>query len=62
MENIILKNGEALPYLKEIPDNSIDLAILDPPWSYNSYGQFPNRNIGYNTRYLMPIWKRHSGR
>ena len=49
MENIILKNGEALPYLKEIPDNSIDLAILDPPWSYNSYGQFPNRNIAYKT-------------
>ena len=49
MENIIMKNGDALSYLKEIPDNSIDLAILDPPWSYNSYGQFPNRNIGYNT-------------
>ena len=31
MENIIMKNGDALSYLKEIPDNSIDLAILDPP-------------------------------
>ena len=44
-----MKNGDALSYLKEIPDNSIDLAILDPPWSYDSYGQFPNRNIGYDT-------------
>ena len=49
MENIIMKNGDALSYLKEIPDNSIDLAILDPPWSYDSYGQFPNRNIEYTT-------------
>ena len=49
MENIILKNGDALTYLRELPDNSIDLAILDPPWSYDSYGQFPNRNIEYKT-------------
>ena len=49
MQNIIMKNGDALSYLKEIPDNSIDLAILDPPWSYDSYGQFPNRNIEYTT-------------
>ena len=49
MQNIIMKNGDALSYLKEIPDNSIDLAILDPPWSYDSYGQFPNRNIEYKT-------------
>ena len=49
MSNIILKNGDALTFLKEIENESIDLAILDPPWSYNSYGQFPNRNIAYQT-------------
>ena len=49
MSDIILKNGDALTFLKEIENESIELAILDPPWSYNSYGQFPNRNIGYNT-------------
>ena len=49
MSDIILKNGDALTFLKEIESESIELAILDPPWSYNSYGQFPNRNIGYNT-------------
>ena len=49
MSDIILKNGDALTFLKEMESESIDLAILDPPWSYNSYGQFPNRNIGYNT-------------
>ena len=47
MSDIILKNGDALTFLKEIENESIDLAILDPPWSYNSYGQFPNRNIAY---------------
>ena len=49
MSDITLKNGDALTFLKEIESESIDLAILDPPWSYDSYGQFPNRNIGYNT-------------
>ena len=49
MSDIILKNGDALTFLKEIESECIELAILDPPWSYNSYGQFPNRNIGYNT-------------
>ena len=49
MDNVILKNGDALTLLKEVPDISIDLAILDPPWSYDSYGQFPNRNIEYKT-------------
>ena len=49
MSDIILKNGDALTFLKEMESESIELAILDPPWSYNSYGQFPNRNIGYNT-------------
>ena len=49
MSDIILKNGDALTFLKEIENESIDLAILDPPWSYNSYGQFPNRNIAYQT-------------
>ena len=49
MSDIILKNGDALTFLKEIESESIELAILDPPWSYNSYGQFPNRNIEYTT-------------
>ena len=49
MDNVILKNGDALTLLKEVPDISIDLVILDPPWSYDSYGQFPNRNIEYKT-------------
>lgn len=49
MSDIILKNGDALTFLKEMESESIELAILDPPWSYDSYGQFPNRNIGYNT-------------
>lgn len=46
---MILKNGDALTFLKEIESETIDLAILDPPWSYDSYGQFPNRNIEYQT-------------
>ena len=49
MSDITLKNGDALTFLKEMESESIELAILDPPWSYNSYGQFPNKNIGYNT-------------
>ena len=46
---IDLRNGDALTFLKEMSNESIDLAILDPPWSYDSYGQFPNRNIEYKT-------------
>ena len=49
MSDITLKNGDALTFLKEMESESIDLAILDPPWSYDSYGQFPNRNIEYKT-------------
>ena len=49
MSDITLKNGDALTFLKEMESESIDLAILDPPWSYDSYGQFPNRNIEYTT-------------
>ena len=49
MSDIILRNGDALTFLKEMESESIDLAILDPPWSYDSYGQFPNRNIEYTT-------------
>lgn len=49
MSDITLKNGDALTFLKEMEGESIDLAILDPPWSYDSYGQFPNRNIEYTT-------------
>ena len=49
MSDIILRNGDALTFLKEMESESVDLAILDPPWSYDSYGQFPNRNIEYKT-------------
>ena len=49
MSDITLKNGDALTFLKEMESESIDLAIIDPPWSYDSYGQFPNRNIEYTT-------------
>ncbi len=49
MSDITLRNGDALTFLKEMDSESIDLGILDPPWSYDSYGQFPNRNIEYTT-------------
>ena len=32
MSNIILKKGDCLDLLKDIPDNSIDLILTDPPY------------------------------
>lgn len=49
MQNEKIINGDALEVLKTLPDESIDCIVTDPPWSYSSYGQFPNRNLIYST-------------
>lgn len=44
-----IENMDALEGLKEMNSESADCIITDPPWPYNSYNQFPNRNLNYKT-------------
>ena len=34
----MLKQGDCLKLMKEIPDNSIDLIITDPPYELDNHG------------------------
>nr|ACD75435.1 AMDV4_6 [uncultured virus] len=55
-----IENKDALEGLREMESESIDCIITDPPWPYNSYNQFPNRNLTYNTvsnEYLEETFK-----
>ena len=38
MNDFILKQGDCLDLMKEIPDNSIDLIVTDPPYKIVSGG------------------------
>ena len=38
MNNIILKQGNCLDLMKDIPDKSIDLIVTDPPYKINGNG------------------------
>jgi len=40
-ENIRLINGDCMTYMKDLPDNAFDLAIVDPPYGINI-----NSNMG----------------
>lgn len=35
MSNIILKQGDCLELMKELPDESVDAVITDPPYGIN---------------------------
>lgn len=39
MSNINLMNGDAYDLINSIPDKSIDLVIIDPPYEYTTGGQ-----------------------
>lgn len=53
MDDINIKNGDALKLIKEIPDNSVDLIVTDPPYRLTKRGKscrpnwMPN-NMGEN--------------
>ena len=38
MSNIMLKQGDCLELMKELPDESVDLVITDPPYNISNYG------------------------
>lgn len=38
MAMIDLKHGDCLELIKEIPDNSVDLVVIDPPYEINANG------------------------
>ena len=42
--NNYLWNGDCLELMKDIPDNSIDLIVIDPPYEIDVIGG--NTNIG----------------
>ena len=35
---IDLRNGDCLEIMKDIPDNSIDLIVTDPPYKFENQG------------------------
>ena len=37
MSNIILKQGDCLELMKELPDESVDLIITSPPYNLRNY-------------------------
>ena len=45
--NIEFLHGDSLELIKEIPDNSIDLIITDPPWGINLQKRRGPRSIDY---------------
>jgi DNA modification methylase len=45
--NYDIKNGDAFKLLKEIPDNSIDLILTDPPYNL---GEYSTGNIKFKNR------------
>lgn len=62
--NITLYHGDCLEIMKNIPDNSIDLIITDPPYRMTKRGKscrpnwMPN-NMGENVfRNELPIAKK----
>lgn len=49
-----VKLGRCEDLIKEIPDNSIDLIIIDPPYEFTSgkgSGAFGNKNRKYHREY-----------
>lgn len=42
MSDIVLKHGDIYPQIAQIPDKSVDLIIIDPPYD------IPNNNIFYS--------------
>ena len=46
-ENITLYNADCMEVMKDIPDNSIDLIITDPPYRTISGGNNSNGVSGY---------------
>lgn len=54
MSEIKLLHGDCYELLKEIPDKSIDLVIIDPPYEYTTGGGggcFGNKNRTYHEEY-----------
>lgn len=54
MSNIKLLNGDCYELLNNIPDKSIDLIIIDPPYEYTTGvgGAFGNKKRNYHEEYM----------
>lgn len=51
---IDLRHGDCLEIMKDIPDNSVDLVLSDPPYELNFMGKkWDNTGIAFN----MDLWK-----
>lgn len=54
MSDIKLLHGDSYELLKDIPDKSIDLVIIDPPYEYTTGGGagcFGNKHRSYHEEY-----------
>lgn len=55
MDTNYIKLGDCLELLKEIPDNSIDLIVTDPPYEFQQGGgggTFGSKNRSYHKEYI----------
>lgn len=53
INNIVL--GDSYELIKDIPDNSIDLIVIDPPYDFNmggGGGSFGTKQRNYHNEYL----------
>ena len=54
METNIILNGDCIQHLKELPENSVDAIITDPPYELGFMcKQWDNKGIAYN----VELWK-----
>ena len=54
IDSYLIKQGDALQLLDEIPDNSIDLVIADPPYNSSCYN-WDNKNDEWQFKWLEKI-------
>ena len=60
MKNIDIQNGDALKLLKDVPTESVDLIIADPPYNLGKdYGE-SNDNFSYDEYIKFSIRRRNN--
>ena len=59
-DNITLIHGDCMDYLRSLPDNAFDLAVVDPPYGDGNFQTPPHkramsRDGGWFNRYKRPM-------
>lgn len=66
IDNITLYNGDCMEYLRTLPDNAFDLAVVDPPYGDGNFQKPPhqamNRDGGGGSTATKDHWNRFGAR